>query len=144
MTDWDKKFIGITKHIALWSKDTSSKNAALVVNSANSILSSGYNGFPRGVDDSKPERYERPAKYLYTEHAERNAVYNAARQGVSLDGGSMYVTMFPCADCARAIIQSGIIKLITPAPDLENVKWGEQFKVSLELLNEAKVIIQIV
>ena len=139
MGTWDHKFIGLSKHIAQWSKDTNRKNGAIVVDSDNIVLSMGYNGFPRGCDDSISERYDRPDKYFYTEHAERNSIYHAARHGVSLKGCSMYVTMFPCSDCARAIIQSGIKKLITPKPDLSSQIWGKHFEISLEMLREANV-----
>jgi dCMP deaminase len=76
--------------------------------------------------------------------AERNAIYHAARHGVSLKGCSMYVTMFPCSDCARAIIQSGIKKLITPKPDFSSQIWGKHFEISLEMLREANVDIIII
>jgi dCMP deaminase len=99
----------------------------------------GYNGFPRGCDDSVASRYERPDKYLYTEHAERNAIYHAARHGVTLKGCSMYVTLFPCADCARGIIQAGIKKLYSPTPDVDHERWGIHFKTSLVMLEEANV-----
>jgi dCMP deaminase len=139
MTNWDKKFIGLVKHISEWSKDTSSKNGAVIVDSDNVVLSMGYNGLPIGCDDSKLERFERPLKYMYTEHAERNAIYLSSRHGGSVKNGTMYVTLFPCADCARAIIQSGITKLVSPTPDVNNERWGEHFKVSLVMFKEANL-----
>lgn len=139
MTHWDDKFIELSNHIAQWSKDTNSKNSAIIVDQDNIVLSMGYNGFPRGCDDSVALRYERPAKYLFTEHAERNAIYHAARHGVSLKGCSMYVTLFPCADCARGLIQAGITRLISPTPDTTHERWGEHFKTSIIMLDEAKV-----
>lgn len=72
-------------------------------------------------------------------NAERNGIYHAAKLGVSLKGCKMYVTMFPCADCTRAIIQSGITHLITPTPDVEHEKWGIHFKAALVMLDEANV-----
>lgn len=139
MNNWDLKFIELSRHIAEWSKDTNRKNSAVIVDSDNIVVSMGYNGFPRGCDDSIDVRYKQPDKYLYTEHAERNAIYHAARHGVSLKGCSMYVTMFPCADCARGLIQSGITKLISPIPDVEHEKWGPHFKAAMIMLEEANV-----
>lgn len=110
MNNWDIKFIGQARETAKWSKDTNRKNGAVVVNDDNIVISQGYNGLPIGCDDSVASRFEQPDKYLYTEHAERNAIYFAARIGVSLKGTRMYMTMFPCADCARGIIQCGIKK----------------------------------
>lgn len=144
MTNWDNKFIGLAKHIAEWSKDTNRKVGSLIVDSDNRIISTGYNGFPIKCDDTIKSRYERPDKYLFTEHSERNAIYNAARYGTSLKDCYMYVTSFPCADCARGIIQSGIIKLITTPPDLESEIWGTQFKAALQMLEEANIEIQFV
>ena len=95
-----------------------------------------FNGFPRGADDGRIERYERPTKYAWTEHAERNAIYNAARIGVSVEGCRMYVPWFPCIDCARAIVQSGISELIAIKPDLDDPRWGDNFRITLELFKE--------
>lgn len=139
MSHWHFKFIDLAKHIAEWSKDINRKNGAVIVDTDNNVLSLGYNGFPRGCDDSVKERYEQPTKYLYTEHAERNAIYHAARNGVIIKNAKMYMTMFCCADCARAIIQSGITEIIAPEPDLTHAKWGEHFKSAIEMLKEANV-----
>jgi dCMP deaminase len=130
--------------VASWSKDTNTKVGAVIVDTDNIVLSMGYNGFPRGCDDTKEDRYEKPIKYLYTEHAERNALYHAARHGVSLKGCTLYVTLFCCADCARGIIQSGITKVVAPKPDVEHVKWGEHFKAAIDMLNEANVEIKLI
>ena len=139
MNNWDLKFIELSRHVAQWSKDTNSKNSAIIVDGDNIVISMGYNGFPRGCDDSILSRYERPDKYLFTEHAERNAIYHAARHGMTLKGCSMYVTLFPCSDCARAIIQTGITKLISPIPDVDHERWGVHFKASMAMFEEANV-----
>lgn len=139
MTNWDKRFIDLTKHVASWSKDKSIGTCAVIVDDDNRIVSIGYNGFPSGCNDDIQERYERPLKYLYTEHAERNAIYNAARLGISVKGCKMYLMWFPCSDCARAIIQSGIKTLVCYKPNLEDSRWGEHFKVALEMFNECGV-----
>lgn len=144
MTNWDKKFVELSNLVATWSKDTNTKVGAVIVDQDNIVMSMGYNGFPRGCDDSIESRYDRPDKYLFTEHAERNAIYQAGRHGVSLKGSSIYVTMFPCADCARAIIQCGVSKIIAPEPDVNHEKWGKHFRVALQMCEEAKVEVKFI
>jgi len=137
--NWNERFIELTKHIATWSKDKSIGACAVITDKDNRIVSVGYNGFPSGCNDEVEERYDRPLKYLYTEHAERNAIYNAARIGVSVKCCTMYLMWFPCADCARAIIQSGIDTLVCEKPDLDTPKWGEHFVAALEMFSECGV-----
>lgn len=141
-TNWDIRFMELARHIAEWSKDRNTKVGAVIVDEDNTILSVGYNGFTRGADDEVGSRHERPAKYMYTEHAERNAIYNAVRSGVALKGSKIYLPWFPCTDCARAIINSGIKTMVATEPDYGMEKWGEMFKVSQEMLNECGVKIQ--
>ena len=69
MGNWDNKFVELSNLVASWSKDTNTKVGAVIVDEDNIVLSMGYNGFPRGCDDSIESRYEKPIKYLYTEHA---------------------------------------------------------------------------
>ena len=90
-------------------------------------------------DDTDQRRYERPQKYFWTEHAERNAIYKAARLGISLRNNKMYFTSFPCADCLRAIIQAGIKKLFTEKPDFNHERWGESWVEALIMLKECGV-----
>lgn len=141
MTDWNIRWLDLAQQIASWSKD-STQVGCVIVGSANQILTQGYNGFPRGIDDDVPERHQRPVKYLWTEHAERNAIYNAARHGIKLEGATIYLPWFPCADCARAIIQVGIEAMIAIMPDLDHPKWGEDFRVALAMLDEAGIDIR--
>ena len=100
------------------------------------VISEGCNAFPRGVRETE-DRWQRPNKYMWAEHAERNAIYKAARAGVSLDGSVAACTLFPCVDCARAMIQVGVKKLIVPRPDMNDVKWG--FNVAEQMFSEAGV-----
>lgn len=139
MSSWDNYFMGLAGYVATRSKDRSTKVGCVIVGPDNEIRSTGFNGFPRGVDDACEARHARPAKYLWTEHAERNAIYNAARMGTALKGCRIYLPWFPCMDCARAIVQSGIGELICVAPDVTNLKWGEDFRNSAVLLEEAGV-----
>lgn len=135
----------------IFSKDTSTKVGCIIVGSQNEILTTGYNGMPRGVNDDVETRYQRPTKYLWFEHAERNAIFNAARIGVSLLGSRAYVTsLCPCPDCARALIQSGIhhLYLESAAFDVEKTPraaaWLEDWdKVTKEMLMEAGLMITL-
>lgn len=140
--NWDEYYLGIAEHVKLKSKDISTQIGAIIVGKGNEVLSTGYNSFPRGLDDNVLERQERPEKYYFFEHAERNAIYNAARVGVPLMDSIMYVTSgLPCADCARGIINSGIKKVYckkictTKNPD----KWKESQNRTLQMFNECGV-----
>jgi len=136
---WNKRFMALAHEVAGWSKDQSTKVGCVIVGPNNEIRSTGYNGFPRGVDDTVPARHERPAKYKWTEHAERNAIYNAAFTGVSLKGCRIYIPWYPCADCCRAIIQAGIREIIAYEPESSHATWGEDFIVSSEMIKEAGI-----
>jgi len=107
----DKYFMSIAKVCSTRSPDPSTKHGCIAVTKAGSILSTGYNGGPRGVDDSKIPT-TRPEKYMYFEHAERNCIYNAARVGVPLDGCIFYVTGIPCNECLRAMYQVGASEIV--------------------------------
>lgn len=129
--------------VASWSEDRSTKVGAVIVDDRNNLISIGWNGFPRGVNGSVESRYQRPDKYVWTEHAERNSIYNVASKGDSSNGATMYSTLYPCSDCCRGIIQSGIRKLVTLTPDFKCERWGEQFKVSKVMLEESGVLIEL-
>lgn len=139
--DWDTLFMNMCYLIALKSKDRSTKVGAVIVDKKNRIVSLGYNGFPREVDDDMDSRHERPNKYFFTEHAERNAIFNSRE---NLDGCKIYVNMYPCADCARAIIQMGISEVIIndKFANIMNVKWSDSGIASLEMLKEAGISIR--
>lgn len=140
---WDRRFLGLANMFGTWSKDRSAGTGCVIVGPDRLLRASGYNGFVRGIDDEVSERHERPAKYSWTEHAERNAIYNAARLGISLDGCTVYVNWFPCIDCARAIVQSGIIRLVGLQPDHSDNRWGSEFKFASEMLQESGIEITL-
>jgi dCMP deaminase len=144
MSEWDHRFLRLAQAVGEWSKDRSRKVGCVIVDNERGIRAIGYNGFPRGVEDSFEARHSRPAKYLWTEHAERNAIYQAARMGVSLDGCTMYLPWFPCMDCARAIVQVGIKRLVAFQPDITDKQWGEHFVAALELFKEAGTSIELI
>lgn len=127
-----------------WSKDRSRKVGAVIVNYDNVEVSNGWNGFPRKIDDTVEARHQRPAKYLWSEHSERNAIYNAAREGRATKGCRIFQTMYPCAHCARGIIQSGIVEVVTIEPDWNDSTYADEFAVTKELLDEAGVKVRFV
>ena len=127
--------------VSMKSKDRNTHHGAVIVGQDNEIRSTGYNSFVRGLDDNVEARQERPEKYFFFEHAERNAIYNAALCGIKLKGCRMFASGIPCADCARGIIQSGIVEVIAFIRGSEhNVDlWNEHTKRTIEMFNETGV-----
>lgn len=135
---WTRRWIEAAQFFSSWSKDRSRKIGCVIVDDRQALLSQGWNGFPRGVDDTIEERHVRPEKYLWIEHAERNAIDNAAANGVRLRGATVYSTLFPCQDCARGIIQSGIARVVA----LKSVSDATyDFSKSHAMLLEAGVVV---
>ena len=99
---------------------------------------SACNTYPRGVQDTDL-RHQGNGRLIWQEHAERNAIYAAAKAGIALDGASLASTYFPCVDCARAIVQSGIRHVYTLPPDLSDPVWGESFIYARTVLQEGGV-----
>lgn len=127
-----------------WSKDRSRKVGAVIVDQDNVEVSNGWNGFPRKVDDDVEARHQRPAKYLWSEHSERNALYNAARKGRATEGCKIYQSLYPCAHCARGIIQSGIVEVITVEPNWDDTTYADEWAVTKEMFEEAGVEVRFV
>jgi dCMP deaminase len=96
------------------------------------------NDFPAGVRDIEA-RHAHPERLLWIEHAERNAIFAAARHGLATEGATLIATFHPCADCARAIVQAGIAHLHTLAPDFSDPLWGPAFRCSQAILEEGGV-----
>ena len=112
--NWDEYFMGLAVLSSLRSKDPNTKVGACIVDSDHKVVSIGYNGMPRGIHDcdlswEKGEGLD--SKYLYVCHAEFNAILNT-RDGSSLKGCTLYVTLFPCNECAKAVIQTGIKEIV--------------------------------
>lgn len=139
MADWDKRFIELSHHISKWSKDRKKIVGAVIVDEDRRIISTGYNGVPQGCDDNDESRQIKPKKLFYFEHAERNAIFSCAKSGIKTKNCTMYLTWHPCADCARAIIQSGIKRVVCYQPDWTDDSWGETFRISKEMLTEAGI-----
>ena len=143
---WDEIFMSMAFHFALKSKDKSTKVGAVIVGKSNGVVTLGFNGHARGVKEKK-ERTIRPLKYLFCEHAERNAIYNAAKLGSATDQCRMYTQFCPCADCARGIIQAGITELII-SNKLDGIldaspDWKVSCSVAKQMLKEAKVKLRV-
>lgn len=142
--NWDEYFMRMVYLSSSKSKDPSTQIGAVnVINEQ--VLSTGYNGICRNVADHIPIRLTAPEKYYWFEHAERNSCYLAARKGIRLEGATMYTQDIPCADCCRAVVQSGIKELVIHKQwhDLWNKiqgnNWHESQDRSCQMLAEAGI-----
>ncbi len=133
MGRWTERFLQVAAQVATWSKDTT-QVGAVAVDEARRMLETGYNGLPRGVED-RPERMERPVKYLWTAHAEENLVAHAARD--RLAGSTVYVTHLCCCACARMLINAGVAEVV--CGDGKTSMPAEQFDIAVAMFREAGV-----
>ena len=138
---WVEYFQELAHTVKKKSKDKNTQIGVVIVGKDKEIISTGYNSFPRGINDSLDERQERPEKYYWFEHAERNAIYNAARIGVSTKGATMYLSCgVPCSDCARAIINSGITRIFCERNDYtKGPHWADSQQRSWTMFDEVGV-----
>jgi len=139
--NWDEYFMGIAQLSALRSKDPSTQVGACIVDDEKKVVTIGYNGMPRHIDDSQLSWEKGEGlnnKYLYVCHAEMNAILNT-RNGTALRGCTLYVSLFPCNECAKAIIQVGIKEIVYVSN-----KYKDSFSVqaSMKMLNLAGVKIR--
>ena len=148
---WNEYFFNLVDFVAQKSKDPSTKVGCIIVGPDNEVRAMGYNGFPRFVREDREDRWERPEKYLWVEHAERNAIYSAALVGTPLKECTIYLAWYPCANCARAIIQAGIkeVKIDGRKYDPEKIsskdeRWLEDFRVAKEMFEEADIEVHII
>ncbi len=130
---WHRRFLRIADEVATWSKDPTTQVGAVVVRDRR-ILSTGYNGFPRGVRDRPDLLENREEKYSRTVHAELNAILNAR---VSLEGATLYTTLQPCNSCALAIIQAGLSEIVFYSGYPE--RWSSSISLGMDLLLEAGI-----
>ncbi len=140
--NWDQYFLNIAEQVKEKSKDRRTKIGAVIVGKDNEIVSTGYNSFPRGIDDDVEERQERPEKYFWMVHGELNAILNAARIGVSTNGCKIYLTCgVPCSNCGRAIINAGITEVYCKTEDTtrNREKWDEEAARTLKMFEESGV-----
>lgn len=162
--NWDQTWIKMAHEFSKKSKDPSTQVGCVIVGEGNVLLSMGFNGFARNVIETEQEwddrsgkiaygksfdRWERPQKYVWVEHAERNCCYNAARHGIKLLGATAYLNWdpLPCVECTKALIQSGISSIVGPAkrsfktrPNVSNMDY--QFDVATAMLSEAGIMIR--
>jgi dCMP deaminase len=135
---WNKRYLDLARDIAQWSKDPSTQCGAVVIGESGQVLSQGYNGFPRGMDDSDKLYNNRETKYDRIVHAEMNAIYNCAHNGVSLKDATMYVHGLPCChECSKAIIQVGIKEVVMG--EASNIRWNDSCGKGMDYLKEAGV-----
>jgi dCMP deaminase len=140
MEKWNNRFIDLAHHISAWSKDPRTKVGAVVVNDLRQVVGLGYNGFPRGVEDTEERYNDRVTKLLFVAHAEQNALDSCYGE---TKGGTLYSTLFPCCNCAKSIIQRGIKKVVTYPIDQDKTDT-HHFGVSLMMFEEAGVHVEYV
>lgn len=136
---WDVWFLGLAKYVSTASKDPGTKTGAVIVDDKRRIVSVGYNGLPRNVEDS-PDRLEnRETKLKIIIHCERNALLFASK---SVEGCTLYTWPFmACAACASMVIQAGIKRCV--APISTNERWEEEFQIAKKLFSEAGIILDL-
>lgn len=151
--DWDQLYITMCYLVGMRSVDKHTHVGSVIADSDNVLVSTGYNSLPRGINIDEAEKRlsrEDGQKYYWIEHAERNAIYNAARRGTTLKDCKLYVPWNPCTDCARAIIQTGISEVIIHQNGQDfydkntNGKWLESYKITSEMFDEAGVKVRYV
>ena len=140
LSHWDRRFLRIAEEVRLWSKDPGTKVGCVLVNDRR-ILSTGYNGFPRSISDDLERYIDREYKLSVTVHAEKNAILNAAKNGTKVEGSTLYVTFPPCSQCASAVIQAGVAKVVCPDPALAPERWRSNFLAANNLFYEAGVLV---
>lgn len=137
MTDWDKRFLDLAEYISKWSKDPSQKVGAVIVDKNRRVLSVGFNGLPRDVEDSYERLNNKDLKLSLIVHAEVNAILFS---NCNLTGSTLYVSLVPCSRCAGLIIQSGISKIVCPRlSDNVSQKWKDSYKLSMSMFKESGV-----
>lgn len=141
---WDSRFLSLADHISCWSKDPSTKTGAVIVDRDRRIISTGYNGFPRGVTDSHSRLSDRAEKYKFVVHADANAVLTAKGD---LSDCTIYVTPLPpCCECTKMIIQAGISRVVCRVfrDSAMETRWAESVAASRIMLAEADVDLLLV
>ena len=138
LSKWDRRFLRIASEIASWSHDPGTKVGCVLV-SDRRMIASGYNGFPSTLSDSLELYEDRDYKLAVTVHAEANAILNAAKNGAKTQSCTAYVTFPPCSQCAAALIQAGVEKVVCPDPAHAPERWRASFKLANEMLYQSGV-----
>ena len=137
---WDYRFMGIAREVSSWSHDPGTKVGCVLVLEKR-ILSVGFNGFPQNLSDSLELYKDREYKLAVTVHAEANAILNAAKNGAKTQFCTAYVTFPPCSQCAAALIQAGVSKVVCPDPANAPERWKASFELANEMLFQAGVTV---
>lgn len=138
------RFLPVAQAFADMSKDPSTKVGAVALDEKMNIVSAGYNGFPRGVDDSPARYFDRATKYQLVSHAEANLVAQAAYGGRSLAGSTVLVVpLHPCSACAKLLVQAGVAQIFCPLPGSEE-RWHQESVWAKLILDEAGVVVRYV
>ena len=140
-SNWDTRFLELANYVSQWSKDPSTKVGAVIVNDQKQVLSLGYNGFPRGVEDWSSRYEDREMKLLYVAHAERNALDNAF---ADVRGATLYTSLCPCNECAKSIIQRGIKRVVARSFPTDTQKNRFNADITLAMFAEADVKLLLV
>lgn len=142
MNKWDKRFMEMAQLVSTWSKDPSTKIGVVLVKDRH-IISTGYNGFPRGIADTEERLHDRPTKYALVVHGEMNALLQAGNES---KGATLYLYGMPgppCATCSKHIIQSNVFRVVTRSGE-EPERWAEDYASARRLLAEAGILVEYV
>lgn len=135
---WHLRFLELADSISTWSKDPSRGVGAVIVSPMRQVIATGYNGLPRGFEDSD-ERLERPVKYDLIVHAEMNAIIQCARNGISPVGTTLYSSFSPCIHCTLAVVQAGISRVVTRSVAVGDEHWNESIEKSISMFEEVGI-----
>ncbi len=136
---WDRRFLELARQVSTWSKDPSTQTGSVIVGERRRVLGLGYNGFPRGLEDTAERLTNRELKYSLIAHAERNALDNTE---IPVLGATIYCTLSPCHECAKSIIQRGIKRVVAVAERPE--RWIESLEGAAQMFKEAGVVLDLV
>ena len=139
MNKWDARWLEMAGIVSTWSKDPSTQIGAIAVKDKR-LVSTGYNGFPRNIEDLDERWNNREEKYKYVVHAEMNCIYNANYHNQSLKGSTMYIVGLPvCHECSKGIIQAGVVRVVAKYKDAP-LKWSKSTEITTKMFKEAGII----
>ncbi len=139
MNKWDARWLEMAGIVSTWSKDPSTQIGAIAVKDKR-LVSTGYNGFPRNIEDLDERWNNREEKYKYVVHAEMNCIYNANYHNQSLKGSTMYIVGLPvCHECAKGIIQAGVVRVVAKYKDAP-LKWSKSTEITTKMFKEAGIV----
>lgn len=140
---WHQRYLNLAKEVSQWSKDPNTQVGAIAVGLSGQVLSQGYNGFPRKVEDLEHRWDDKELKYKFVIHAEMNCIYNATLNGVSLSGAKLYIWgtrgIPVCHECAKGIIQVGVKEVIMPKIKSPRKEWLVSHEYTKLMFRESDV-----